>query len=65
MFHSETIARVIHADRMRELERTARERRLLVPDDEPVVERIQPVLRGVATVPARTPCGDTTAGLPA
>ena len=32
MFHSETLARVIHADRVRELERAAETHRLLAED---------------------------------
>ena len=33
MFHSETLARVIHADRVRDLERAAEAHRLLTTDD--------------------------------
>ena len=39
MLHSETIARIIQADRERDLERAARDRRLLTPADEPEVGR--------------------------
>ena len=63
MFHSETVARVIHADRMRDLERAARDRRLLA---DPVEESAWPVPT-IATrlAPAvRRPCGDS-ARLPA
>ena len=62
MFHSETMARVIHADRVRDLERAARDRRLLAGPDSaasiPVVTR-----RTIAPTPARQP-GDS-AGVPA
>jgi hypothetical protein len=34
MFHSEALAKAIHADRVREIERTSRERRLLQPPDQ-------------------------------
>lgn len=34
MFHLETLARTIHADRVRAMERAAKERRLLAPDDD-------------------------------
>ena len=43
MFLSETVARAIHADRVREIERTTRERRLLDAASEPVVPA-QPTL---------------------
>jgi hypothetical protein len=63
MFHSETMARVIHADRVRDLERAARDRRLLAEPDPtasiPALNR-----RPVAATPARSGCGDS-AGVPA
>jgi len=34
MFHSEALARAIHDDRVREIERTSRERRLLQAPDQ-------------------------------
>jgi len=34
MFHSEALARAIHNDRVREIERTSRERRLLQAPDQ-------------------------------
>jgi hypothetical protein len=34
MFHSEALAKAIHDDRIREIERTSRERRLLQAPDE-------------------------------
>ena len=44
MFHSETLARVIHADRVRDLERAAEDRRLLAgPDPVPEPERSESV----------------------
>ena len=43
MFLSESIVRAIHADRMREIERTTRERRLIEAAAEPVVSA-QPAL---------------------
>jgi len=64
MLHSETIARIIHADRMRDLERAARDRRLLAPPDELVTDR-QPINRPrLAPATGRNACGDS-AGLPA
>jgi hypothetical protein len=63
MFHSETMARVIHADRVRDLERAARDRRLLAePDSATVVPGLN--RRAIAATPARTGCGDS-AGVPA
>jgi hypothetical protein len=64
MFHSETIARVIHADRMRDLERAARNRRLL---SDPLEESAWPapsIATRVVPPVARRPCGDS-ARLPA
>ena len=64
MLHSETIARTIHSDRVRDLERAARDRRLLAAADEPVSER-QPASRSrVAPATGRGACGDSV-GLPA
>jgi hypothetical protein len=64
MLHSETIARIIHADRVRDLERAARDHRLLAPAVEPVTDR-QPINRPqVVPAPARSARGDS-AGLPA
>ena len=40
MFHSETLARAIHADRVRDLERAARDHLLLVAPD-PVAEPVR------------------------
>ena len=64
MFHSETLAWAIHADRVRDLERKAREHRLLVAADEPVAPA-QAVSRAPIAAPTKRPaCGDS-AGLPA
>jgi hypothetical protein len=41
MFHSETLARVIHADRVRDLERAANERRMLTDVEIPVAVPVQ------------------------
>ena len=59
MFVSETVARAIHADRVRDLERAARERRMLEPDDDVPLSsgratRIEPT--DAAT---RRPCGES------
>ena len=70
MLHSETIARIIQADRERDLERAARERRLLTPTDEPILRREPAIGPWVAPSSRRDPstsrgaCGDS-AGLPA
>ena len=63
MFHSETMARVIHADRVRDLERAAHNRRLLAAIDSPVP--IPPVdRRPITATPARSGRGGS-AGVPA
>ena len=63
MFHSETMARVIHADRVREMERAARDRRLLArPDSAASIASLN--RRAIAATPARTGRGDS-AGVPA
>lgn len=64
MFHGETLARAIHADRVRDLDRAARDRRLLTrPADvvpmQPRERRTEPG----APIPA-APCGGS-AGVPA
>ena len=65
MFQSETLARAIHADRVRDLERAARDHRLLAAADEPVPLEPEPeVLVWVAPTTKRAACGDS-AGLPA
>jgi hypothetical protein len=42
MFPSEAVARVIHAERVRDLERAARERRMLAPAED---QRPEPLVR--------------------
>jgi len=65
MFLSQTVAQVIHADRVRDLERVARERRLLAANDEFVSRSSEPVDRvRVAPAPNRPAC-DSSAGQPA
>ena len=64
MFLSETVAQAVHADRVRDLERAARDRRLLAADDE-VVSRPEPQNRiRVAPATSRPACSDS-AGQPA
>jgi hypothetical protein len=53
LLHSETIGRIVHADRMRDLERTARERRLMTPEEDPLPARDLTVPTRVAPVPSR------------
>jgi len=64
MLHSETLARVIHADRVRDLERSARDHRLLSGSTEPVAPSLSSSF--VRSVPGarRNPCGDS-ANVPA
>ncbi|MEA2519142.1 MAG: hypothetical protein QOF49_1222 [Chloroflexota bacterium] len=64
MFHSETLARVIHADRVRDLERTSTERRLLTAADPIGNGRREPATRrGVE--PSRPIARDGSAGVTA
>lgn len=58
MLHSETLARVIHADRVRELERAARDRRLMSGPTDPLPSRLQSSFRRPAPAPRRNPCTD-------
>ena len=51
MFHSETLARVIHADRVRDLERAAEAHRLLAATDDEVAP-VPPALAQPAPIPA-------------
>jgi hypothetical protein len=62
MFHAEMVVRAIHADRVRDLERAARDHRLLAANDEIVPARL-PTNR-VAPASSRPACGDS-AGQPA
>ena len=65
MLHSETMARAVHADRLRDLDRIARERRLLVPPDVSEAIRLGTPGSRRASAPPRQPgCGDS-AGVPA
>ena len=59
MLHSVTLARVIHADRVRDLERAARDRRLLGGSTDPVPPSLSSSF--VRSVPGarRNPCGDS------
>ena len=59
MFHSETLARVIHADRMRDLERAARDRRLLAPADEVEATRASVARPRAASAASRRGCGES------
>ena len=63
MFFSETLARVIHADRVRDLERAARDHRLLAAND-PEPEREPAAKVRVAPAAKQSACGDS-AGVPA
>jgi len=63
MFPSETLARAIHADRVRDLERAARNHRLLAArDDQPAGQPAASARFAPAT--KRPACGDS-AGQPA
>jgi hypothetical protein len=64
MFLSETVVRAIHADRMRDLERAARNHRLLADAAENAPAReVAPAVR-VANPTKQAACGDS-AGVPA
>lgn len=65
MLHSETLGRIIHADRMRDLDRAARDRRLMTPAEEPIPVREQAVRPVVAPTPSRGAARGDSAGLPA
>lgn len=67
MFHSDTMARVIHADRARDLERAAREHRmLLVEADEPGEPARPTLIQGSpVTPPVSRPARGDSAGFPA
>jgi len=59
MFHSEAVGRAIHADRVRDLERAARDHRLLIANDDtpfiptaPTVVRTTPAMKRPACVDA-------------
>ena len=61
MVLSESIVRAIHADRVREIERVTRERRLVAANIEPIVE----TLPTRAPADRRMPPATTRPGLPA
>jgi hypothetical protein len=64
MFHSETVIRAIHADRVRDLERAARDHRMLAEGDPEPARR--PAAAAVQATPAaRSACGGSTSGQPA
>jgi hypothetical protein len=64
MFHAEMVVRAIHADRVRDLERAARDHRLLAANDEIVPARLPTNRVRVAPASSRPACGDS-AGQPA
>jgi hypothetical protein len=64
MFLSEAVARAIHADRIREIERTTRDRRLLATTDEFEFEPAPATRIRIAPPASRSACGDS-AGQPA
>jgi hypothetical protein len=59
MLHSETLGRIIHAERMRDLERAARDRRLLMPADEPLPIRESAIRPRIAPTAGRGAHGDS------
>ena len=64
MLHGETLARAIHADRVRDLDRAARERRMLAgPADVMPAKLGRRALEPARAAPA-APCGES-AGVPA
>ena len=64
MLHSETFVRIVHADRVRDLERMATARRLLAPVESPAPTRVPEPGQRVAPSTGRGACGDS-AGVPA
>lgn len=60
MFHLETLARVIHADRVRDMERAATERRLLAHNDDAADAAGPAVTRSTLSRPATA--GSATGG---
>jgi hypothetical protein len=64
MFQSETLFRAIHADRIRDLERAARDHRMLLEDQDPVPTTLSVARVRVSPAAKRPACGDS-AGLPA
>jgi hypothetical protein len=65
MFLSQTVAQAIHADRVRDLERVSRERRLMTANDENVSRGSEPAHRVRIATTANRPACDGSAGQPA
>jgi hypothetical protein len=63
MFLSETVARAIHADRIRDLERAAHDHRLLAAVDESA--SVRPMSKVRSEAPAARPARGDSAGQPA
>ncbi len=63
MFFSETLARVIHDDRVRQLERAAAVRRLLATDDTVEAEPRSTIRRQLATPRRRPDARDGSRGV--
>jgi hypothetical protein len=59
MFQSETLAWAIHADRIRDLERVARERRMLAASDDSRPAQRPVVTERATTSTGRPACGDS------
>jgi hypothetical protein len=58
MLHSLTVAQAIHADRVRDLERAARDRRLLDANEAPAASNLPASFVRPVPVARRNPCGD-------
>jgi hypothetical protein len=65
MFLSQAVAMAVHADRVRDLERAARERRLLTANDEDLSRPSEPAHRVRIASAANRPTCDGSAGQPA
>jgi hypothetical protein len=59
MFHSEMLARTVHADRVRDLERAARDHRLISGSTDPVPASLSTTFIRPVPVARRNPCGDS------
>lgn len=59
MFQSEMVARAIYADRVRDIERAARERRLLAPVEAPRSVAARTTSTSPSTTSRRAACGDS------
>ncbi len=64
MLQSELFLRAVYTDRVRDLERAARDHRLMAPADEPVRDRLPVIQSRVAPATRRGARGDS-AGAPA